>query len=264
MATVWLTYAWADNEEGDVDYAAQALREAGVHVEMDRWTLRAGERLWDQIATFVSGDEHCDAWILYATPASLGSEPCKEEYAYALDRALQSRGRAFPVIGLFPERIDKDLLPAGIRTRLHVSLEDPHWTERIRASAEGRAPEIPREDLEPYALTIHTNWTSPFVVEVRPRVGTWSPFVAAVPLDEKEAVNPRFTYGPRGRQPGGAALFNVKEGNTDDNVWWVMGASNEASRSQSYFVYCDQLPSKLVFGVEGSDTQYVEEFGNAE
>ena len=38
---------------------------------------------------------------LIATNNSLASEPCKEEFAYALDRALNGRGQDFPVIVLF-------------------------------------------------------------------------------------------------------------------------------------------------------------------
>src|SRR5688500_9638419 len=102
MATVWLTYAWADNDAGDVDYVAQALRDAGLEVKLDRWNLGAGRRLWDQIASFIQDPAHCDAWVLYATQNSLGSEPCREEYSYALDRALQSRGSTFAIIGVFP------------------------------------------------------------------------------------------------------------------------------------------------------------------
>lgn len=53
MTTIWLTYAWADNETGDVDYAAQELAEVGLDVKLDRWNLQAGERLWPQIEAFI-------------------------------------------------------------------------------------------------------------------------------------------------------------------------------------------------------------------
>jgi len=80
--------------------------------------------------------DQCDAWLLHAMQSSLGSEACREEYAYALDRAWKSRGAAFPVIALFPATVDEALIPAGIRIRLHVSLRDPDWKERIVAAAE--------------------------------------------------------------------------------------------------------------------------------
>jgi hypothetical protein len=101
MATVWLTYAWADNDTGDVDFAAQELQSVGLEVKLDRWNLHAGAPLWDQIEGFIQDREQSDAWVLYATQNSLGSEPCREEYRWALDRALDTRGENFPVIGLF-------------------------------------------------------------------------------------------------------------------------------------------------------------------
>ena len=34
-------------------------------------------------------------------------------------------------------------------------------------------------------------------IEVRPRAGLWAPFVAAIPLSEKEFVKPMIMAGPR-------------------------------------------------------------------
>ena len=47
MNKVWLTYAWADNENDDVDFIAQELRDFGSKVNLDRWNLNTGERLWE-------------------------------------------------------------------------------------------------------------------------------------------------------------------------------------------------------------------------
>jgi len=88
MATVWLTYAWGDNRQQDVEFVAQELKDAGIEVKLDRWNIQAGKRLWEQIENFIQERKSCDAWVIYATQNSLGSEPCKEEYAYALDRAI--------------------------------------------------------------------------------------------------------------------------------------------------------------------------------
>src|SRR5215213_4566604 len=116
MATLWITYSWQDNRE-DVDFVAQELEALGLTVRLDRWTLGAGRRLWEQIESFIQDPAQTDAWMLYATQASLGSEACKEEYAYALDRALHTRDSSFPVIALFPSHVEESLIPAGIRTR---------------------------------------------------------------------------------------------------------------------------------------------------
>src|SRR5579883_2376633 len=116
MANIWITYAWADNASGDVDFYAQELVRAGLKVKLDRWNISAGRRLWEQIEKFIGDEAESDAWLIIATDNSLASEPCKEEFAYALDRALGKRGNAFPVIALFPGPANPDLIPAAIRT----------------------------------------------------------------------------------------------------------------------------------------------------
>ena len=155
MTTVWITYAWADNKDSDVDFIAQELERSGITVKLDRWNITAGKRLWQQIENFISNPEESDAWILYATQNSLGSEACKEEYSYALDRALHQRGSTFPIIGLFSSTVDDSLIPAGLRTRLYVSLTDPDWKERIKVSAEGSGLRIASSVVQPFTIDIH-------------------------------------------------------------------------------------------------------------
>src|SRR5689334_16947999 len=98
MATIWITYCWEDNKNRDVDFLAQELQAAGLTVKLDRWTLGAGKRLWEQIEKHIQDSKESDAWLIYATQNSLGSQACREEFSYALDRALQSRTETFPVI----------------------------------------------------------------------------------------------------------------------------------------------------------------------
>lgn len=264
VASVWITYAWEDNASGDVDFVAQELEQVGISVKLDRWNIQAGKRLWPQIERFIQDPAESGAWLLYATEHSLGSEACKEEFAYALDRTLKSRGGEFPVIGLFPSPVDDGLIPAGIRTRLYVSTTDPNWKERIKAALEGRAPQVDRPQLEPYSLSVHKHTRSGrqcVVIEVRPRAGTWSPFLAAVPLSEKEALNPSIYHGPRGRIPSNSVLFHSGSGPSKDGQWWIMFAQNEATPTQSYFVFCDRPPARLVFGVYQGQPQYTVPLG---
>lgn len=258
MATVWITYAWKDNESNDVDFAAQELQSAGLTVKLDRWEIQAGKRLWEQIEKFIQDKSQCDAWLMYATANSLGSQPCKEEYAYALDRALGTRGGDFPVIGLFPASVDQALIPAGIRTRLYVSLTDPDWKERIVAAAEGRAPSITRQVVEPYAIRVHEKPTptQAFCIELRPRAGTWSPFLVGVLMGEKDAVRPSILRGPAGQPPAGGVLHMTSSGPSQDNAWWLEQAQDEATPTQSYYLFCDSVPSRIVFGVAGRGPQY--------
>lgn len=95
MATIWVTYAWVDNEHDDVMFVVQELQRAGLQVKLDRWNIGAGRHLWEQIATFIDSPSESDAWVLYATQASLGSKACKEEIAIALQRALSKRRADF-------------------------------------------------------------------------------------------------------------------------------------------------------------------------
>jgi hypothetical protein len=258
MATIWLTYAWEDNDSGDVNFAAQELQQCGLTVKLDRWNISAGRRLWEQIDGFISKPEQSDGWLLYATQASLLSEKCKEEFSYALHRALDARGDSFPVIALFPGPFESTLIPTAIKVRLHVRLTDPDWKERVKAAVEGRPPGIGVPELAPYYVKVHqsTDGGAQYVIEVRPRAGTWSPFLAAIHLGEKDVVKPSIQCGPRDRIPGGGILVMHKEGESKDRLWWVLSAQNEATPTQSYFVFCQQLPSVLVFGVDGGPLQY--------
>ncbi len=193
MSTIWLTYAWDDNTQCDVDFVAQELVRVGVQVKLDRWNIRAGRRLWEQIESFIQEETESDAWLIYATQNSLGSKACKEEFSYALDHAFNRRGNNFPVIALFPGPVDNSLIPAGNRTCLYVSLTDPEWKERVKAAAEDRTPSLAQPQLEPFTIQVHRDRAAAghrFAIEVRPRAGTWSPFFAAVPLPRRITFSP--------------------------------------------------------------------------
>ena len=258
MATVWITYAWADNEHHDVDFIAQELQRAGITVKLDRWNLSAGKRLWEQIDAFICKPEESDAWVLVATNNSLASEPCKEEFAYALDRALKSRGDAFPVIALFLTHADPTLIPAGVRTRLYLSITDPDWKERVVAAAERRQHATSRPDVQPFHLHVHTlqGHSKLIAIEVRPRAGVWAPFLAAIPLAEREKVKPSIMIGPRDVPTNFGTLMNCGDGPSPDNSMWVMYAGNQSTPTESYYIWCRHLPTKLIFGVSGRLPQF--------
>jgi hypothetical protein len=244
---VWITYSWKDNAAKDVDFIAQELEQEGLEVHLDRWNLEAGKRLWEQIEHHIQDPGKSDAWLIVATQNSISTEPCKEEFAYALDRALSARTNVFPVIALFTSTVDVSLLPAGLRTRLCVSMTDPDWKERIKAAVEGRAPSIRRATIDPYVLTVHRKfWKDEDAIEVRPRAGVWSPFVAAVPVAEKEEIKPSIIHGPVGQLPGAQTVHDAREQTVGD--LYVMSASDEATPTRSYYIFCKRLPSVLIFG----------------
>lgn len=251
MPTAWLTYSWKDNNDNDVDFIVQEIRKVGIDVKLDRWNIQAGVRLWDQISNFISNPSESDGWIMYATSNSLGSEPCKEEFSYALQRALSERGSTFPIIGLFPSHINNDLIPPSIKNRLYISLSDPDWKERIKASIERKTPTINLPNIDPFYYKVHNHYLNGknlYVIEVRPRAGSWSPFIAAIPIEEKNDTNPYIQHGPSGIIQDGGVLHNYGFSNSHDGKMWLMYASDEATITQSYYIFCQKLPSMIIFG----------------
>jgi hypothetical protein len=261
MKSVWITYSWEDNRANDVDFIAQELEQAGLIVKLDRWNIVAGQRLWEQIETFIQDSNQSDGWLFYATQTSLGSNACKEEYAYALDRTINIRGNDYPIIALFPKSIDDKLIPAGIRTRLYVSLTDPDWKERIVSAVEKRTFNKTSQQILPFYMFIHniTNTDGDkYAIEVRPRAGTWSPFIAGVPIQVKDSIDFHILHGPSNHVPTGGVLFDSKYAVSKDSQWLLAYADNEATPTQSYYIFFKQLPSKIVFGKNDGPTYTVD------
>jgi hypothetical protein len=136
---------------------------------------------------------------------SLKSEPCREELNYALHRALESRGSTFPLIGIFVEQVDKQLIPAAIATRLYVNIEAQDWLERVRSGVECALPNSRAEAIAPVATKLYRNQDRyELIVEARPRAGLWKPCVAKVLLSEKDEamlllINLRHRYSAHRR-----------------------------------------------------------------
>src|SRR5262249_41126674 len=151
----------------------------GLEVAFDRAHIIPGQRLWPQIDKGIL-DPATDAWAILATENSLSSEPCLEELAYALDRALRTRGADVPLIGIFPAPIDRILIPSAIATRLYVTLQQPNWALLVAAGAQKRKPGATITPVAPFVAKFH-NMDGKAVLEIRPRSGRWYPCVIAVP-----------------------------------------------------------------------------------
>ena len=250
VATVWITYAWSDNATNDIDFVAQELEAAGVTVKLDRWVLKAGERIWEELDRHIADAAMCDAWIIYATPASLGSEACREEIALALDRALAARTQAFPLITLFADAVDRTILPGNLRVRLCVSLHDGDWIER--AAAEGRSHNVVRTPILPFHAQMHDMPGGILDIEMRPRAGVWMPFTVAVPAGEADRLVgfiPVQRAAAGGRRGQAGAWLGVKSGVINGWAWWQL--DQEATPAASYYLSCSTPPSTVRFGVEG-------------
>ncbi len=255
--------AWDDNKNQDIDYIAQELSFVGIDVKLDRWNISAGGRLWDQIQDFITSNEQCDGWLLVATENSLASEPCREEFAYALDRALSTRGDVFPVIALFPRRVDDQLIPPAIKVRLYLSLTDSDWKERVKAALEQRYPQVDRPRVAPYEVTVHNGHPSGrVIVELRPRAGRWVPVVAAVPIGEKDQTKPWLFVEPSGMPTGTGMAPGSSESPSPDVKWWVVASNQQATPTESLYVWFDRLPTQLLFGA-GAGPQYQHTFAES-
>ena len=252
MTTIWLTYAWKDNEDDDVEFIAQELRRAGLQVRLDRWALVPGKRLWEQIGDDISDPSKTDAWMIYATITSLSSEACKEELYIAINRALDARGKHFPVFALFPSATNINLLPPALKTRLGVSLEDRDWIARVIAAAEGRQPSIARPEIGPYAISFHRS-SSRHSLEIRPRAGVTSRFFAGVPAGEEDTLDPSISFGPSGQIPSTSIVDTPRADyrEIEGVTWRVMSARNQVTPSISYFLQCKEAPSRIIFGEFG-------------
>lgn len=101
----------------------------------------------------------------------------------------------------------------------------------------------------PFALKVSTAPDGRNLIEVRPTTGSWSPFMFAIPIKEIEPVDPVFYRGPRGIIPTAININQLNFEPSGDNKWWIMSAGDPATDTTSYFLFCNELPSALYFGV---------------
>ena len=248
---IWLTYSWADNKNGDVDAIAHTLEQSGLVVEMDKNSLLAGERLWEKIAQKIQ-DPTISGLVIYMTQNSLQSKGCGEEINYALHRDLKSKNDSFPIIGLLPSPIEENLIPLMIKTRKYIRMKDPDWKEQIISAIQRKdlVREIP--NLIQYyfkATFFRDELGDQFIFEMRPISGVWSPFVVSIEMAERERVKPFLIFGPA-NTPNNmpSSLFGLNEGQMNNGEFWGITARNEASSTQSYYLTCTEIPSRIIFG----------------
>jgi hypothetical protein len=250
LKKLWLTYCWKDNEDLDVDYIVQELGKAGLAVKLDRRQLQTGRRLWEQIDAGITKPENSDAWAIVVSKHSLDSQPCREEIAYALDRALDARGNTYPLMGIFVEHIDRDLIPSAIRTRLYVTLESDEWVERIRSGTHGELPNIAPRTILPHSITLHRDAGGhALVVEARPRSGHWNPCAVRVPASERHLIDGVIVRPSKKVPTLGARKFREGQ-DPKDSQWWLYdgGEASTASPSMSMYAFFNGAPTRLLVG----------------
>lgn len=249
---LWITYAWSDNAEGDLDFVVQELSGAGVLAKYDRIALVPGRQLWAQIASRISSDP-LSGWAYLLTPSSLASAACQEELAYALQRALETRGDEFPLIGLLHGLSIRDV-PLALRVRLCVDLANPNWIEEIRAAVAGTAPRRVLSRLRPLVGSIHRDYlghAGQLAIEVHPRLGEMRYWRWAFPSSGPQPI----AWGTGPANGGGidAVKRETIEGEYSDIAGMPMkfiGAADPITPAVSaYAVFDQKLPEKYFFGV---------------
>lgn len=240
MKKLWLTYAWKDNDDRDIDFIIHELEKTdSIEVKFDRRNLVPGQRLWDQIGTFITDPDECDAWGIILTPNSIVSQACIEELSYALDRALNVQSKGFPLFALL-YNISASEVPPALKIRLGILLEDPNWVQKTVAAVKKLAPSYKSTNISRYVVKKHKTKDG-FCLEMRPRFEKISPFFVAVDYDEKKSGNIiKYRGGPAGRPPGSFIGFGTNDFEAklpDETRVWVWKADNEANSTYSYYLY---------------------------
>jgi hypothetical protein len=259
MAKLWLTYAWKDNEDQDVDHVIGELKAVGLEVVFDRAHLIPGQRLWPQIDKGIS-DPETDGWAILATENSLNSEPCLEELAYALDRALRTRGAEFPLIGIFPAPIDRSKIPSALATRLYVNLQQSNWARLVADGVERQRPAVGASSIVPFVAKFHRH-DGQMVLEIRPRSGRWYPGVVGVQKDGPLKV---FTImpGPSGH-PTLSGMVHKGSGQSQDGQWEFTVAHHAIDALNALYVKFDgDLKGEIMIGGGDEGERYIIEVGS--
>jgi hypothetical protein len=245
MPKIWLTYAWKDNQDQDVDHVVAELKKVGLEVGFDRAQIIPGQRLWPQIDRGIS-DPATDGWAILATANSFSSEPCLEEIAYALDRALRTRGGDFPLIGIFPAPIDRALIPSAIATRLYVTLQQPNWARLVADGVEKKKPTGATASVNPFVAKFHQLNGKP-VLELRPRSGRWYPAIVGVPKGGPLKIK-TVMPGPSGRATL-SGMVSTGSGESRDGKWSFTSANHAIDALNSLYVAFDgDLRGPIIFG----------------
>ncbi|MBN1207776.1 MAG: toll/interleukin-1 receptor domain-containing protein [Myxococcaceae bacterium] len=253
---LWVTYAWADNADQDVDYILKKLENSGeLEVHFDRRQLPAGQRLWDNIEQEIINPDHCDAYAIVVTPDSLASGPCKEELAYALERALSTRGSTFPLIPLI-YKIEPSKMPPRLKIRLGVMLREPNWVTQVVAAANSRPMEVDFGELQDWKLRVHrapAEENCVFVLEVQPRLETIPSWLVAFPASERVILKKWGVRAPKSPF-GGIGMMTVIDDEVESSIGPLRVVGSDGTPldySHSLYLFLDALPSQLLFSRDG-------------
>jgi hypothetical protein len=181
------------------------------------------------------------------TENSLNSQPCQEELAIALDRALRTRGGDFPLIGIFPAPIDRALIPSAIATRLYVNLRQSDWADLVAAGAQKRKPGAATNAVTPLVAKFHEMGGQP-VLEIRPRSGRWYPCIVGVPKNGPLKIR-NVMPGPSGGPPPSAGQVSMGDAPSESPAWSFETVLEAIDASKSLYVWFEgPLRGEIICG----------------
>jgi len=194
-ANLWITYVSEGDEPGDFTFLVDEIADDGILAFFDRIPIKPGGDLWEKLAEPM-GEPSLDGWAVVLTPSNMGSAVVREELAHGLDRVMNTRGGAFPVV-LLLHGLRADRIPPALRAPGCVSLADPEWRDKLaealhvepatRRATRG-ARRRPREStaLPPtYTMTIHRavgDKSQQTALEFRPESGELPHWCFGIPV----------------------------------------------------------------------------------
>lgn len=253
MKKLWITYAWSDDEEGNVDYIIHELdKYDDIEIKFDKRNLIPGQRLWQQIGGIITDIKECDAWGILLTKNSIRSEACIEELSYALDRAISSNCEGFPIFALLKD-IDITNVPPSLRVRLCIPLENNDFKVQVHSAVYKQPSGYTPKNLSDWIITLRKDQdTNLLTFEFRPRFDRIIPYSIAV--DFEENINGNVlgaNHGPSGGMPNAWNSFNRVNSEAilnDGTKVWIWGAENEINPAISMYLRCKTIPKRLWYG----------------
>lgn len=250
--SLWITYAWKDNEEGNFDYLIQELKSYGIDTKFDKVALVPGQKLWTQIADKIN-DPATKGWAYLITPNSLGSNACLEELEYAIHRAISSKNSSFPLIGLVTAGVPFESVPTSLKVRLCISLSNPNWKEQIKAGLEMRPPKLFDSAQTKFIYNVAQNYNGEKLItaiEIRPRFEEAHFWRIAVPYNSNIIG---FGVGPAKSGKTTGLLEMVLEGFEGDingTKCKLVGAGSKLTPGTSAYIFIDNgVPDFIAFGL---------------
>ncbi len=126
---LWVSYPWIEKEERDFQFVMPRLKEEGIEAAYDSIELLPDVHLWERtIERLISID--FDGWLYILTHQCLTRKNYADELLSAIDLAVVSMGRDFPMIGLV-HGISIQYVPLKLRARPCIPLDEPNWNKQI-------------------------------------------------------------------------------------------------------------------------------------